>query len=146
MKRLALLSALFLVVIASAPLWAQRDSVRIVVNSANPVSSMSRVKIAQFFLKKTTNWEHGPEVVPVDQVDTAPVRAGFSEDVLRKSISEVKAYWEQQIFSGRKVPPVKVPSDDRVIEYVRSRPGAIGYVSGSASTEGVKVVTVSDDG
>ena len=54
----------------------------------------------------------------------------------------VKSYWNQQIFSGRDVPPVEKKSDAEVLTFVRSTPGAIGYVSDAAAVDGVRVVTV----
>jgi hypothetical protein len=42
--------------------------------------------------------------------------------------------------------PKQLSSDIEVVAYVAHTKGAIGYVSGSASTEGVKVLVVSDEG
>jgi hypothetical protein len=55
----------------------------------------------------------------------------------------IAEFWRQQIFSGRNVPPVEKASDSEVLEFVRSNPGAIGYVSSSTSpAPDVKVVVV----
>ena len=56
----------------------------------------------------------------------------------------VESYWQAQVFSGRDTPPVSLGSDAAVIDYVRSHPGAVGYVSRSASANGVKTITVTD--
>ena len=64
----------------------------------------------------------------------------YARDVLEKAgmsrISAVESYWQQQIFAGKEVPPAAKPSDEEVLAYVRSTPGAIGYVSAGASTTG----------
>ena len=66
--------------------------------------------------------------------------------MLHKSVSAVKSYWQQQIFSGRGVPPTERSTDSEVLAYVRSNPNAIGYVSSAAALGGsVKVVTVRDE-
>jgi len=57
-------------------------------------------------------------------------------------VQNLDTYWQQQIFSGKDVPPSNKSSDDDVIAFVKSNPGAIGYVSGSAAVAGVKVVAV----
>jgi len=54
----------------------------------------------------------------------------------------VKSYWQQQIFSGRDVPPVEKSSDAQVVAFVKQNPGAIGYVAEGTDTAGTKVVTV----
>jgi hypothetical protein len=52
------------------------------------------------------------------------------------------AYWQQQIFSGRGVPPLELSTETAVVEYVRAHPGAVGYVSAGADIRGLKVVEV----
>ena len=52
------------------------------------------------------------------------------------------AYWQTLVFSGRDVPPVVRHSDEEVLSFVRTQPGAVGYVSAGASTEGVRVLTL----
>jgi hypothetical protein len=65
--------------------------------------------------------------------------------VLSKSVSSIKAYWQQQIFSGRDVPPPEKQSEAEVLEFVRSNATAIGYVSPVAVLpRGVRVLTVTD--
>ncbi len=124
-----------------APL-AEGAGFKIVVNRANPASTLSSEDVAAMMMKKSVQWSDGTAVVAVDQVATSPVRAEFSDAVLRKKTDAVKSYWRQQIFSGRQTPPAEVRDDAEVLKYVRERPGAIGYVSVSAPTDGVKVVSL----
>lgn len=114
----------------------------IVVHATNPEPSVSREFLADAFLKKTTRWQSGDPLRPVDQRPDARVRAAFTESVLRRSVSAVRSYWQQRIFSGRGVPPPEVDSDTAVLRYVQQNPGAVGYVSGQADTSEVKVVSV----
>ena len=78
----------------------------------------------------------------VDQPADSPTRRRFSEDSLGRSVSSVKEYWLQAIFSGRGVPPPEVDSDDQVVKFVLQTPGAIGYVSADAPLGGAKIVPV----
>lgn len=115
---------------------------KIVVNNNVKVDSLSKKAASDLFLKKTAKWPSGAAVVPVDQVDTASVRDAFSRSVHGKPTAAVKSFWNQQIFSGRDVPPVEKRSDAEVLSFVRSTAGAIGYVSEGAATDGVRVVPV----
>lgn len=121
---------------------AQAAAYKIIVNNSVAVSSLSKKAASDLFLKKTAKWENGSAVMPVDQLDSSNVREGFSKAVHGKTAAAVKSYWNQQIFSGRDVPPVEKKSDAEVLSFVRSTPGAIGYVSDAASVEGVRVVTI----
>jgi ABC-type phosphate transport system substrate-binding protein len=118
----------------------------VVVSASNPVTSVTRDQASKLFLKKVPSWDNGRgDVVPVDQPEGSPVREAFTKAVLHKSVAAVKSYWQQQIFSGRGVPPTERPSDGEVLNFVRTNANAIGYVSASAPVgSGVKVVNVVD--
>ena len=134
----------FLLGVGLLYLYAGEASYRLVVNSENPVSSLSRDEASKLFLKKVRTWEHGVTVLPVDLVSSLPVREEFTREIHGKSVSAVKNYWQQQIFSGRNTPPPEKSSDAEVIAYVKSSPGAIGYVSGKADVGEVKVVRIEE--
>lgn len=139
---------LWLLVCAAVPTtgWsqAQGKGYRLIVNSKNPVTSLPREKVAAYYLKKSTTWEHGGAVQPVDLPDENSTRKTFSEEVLKKSLTAVKAYWQQRIFSGRDVPPAEKPSDAEVVAYVKANERALGYVSDKADVAEVKVVAVTE--
>ncbi len=94
------------------------------------------------FLKRTTRWNDGETAHPVDQRADSSVRRSFSDSVLRRSVSAVKRYWQQRIFSGRDLPPPELENDDAVVGYVLKHRGAIGYVSGGAKLDRTKSVSV----
>jgi len=114
----------------------------VVVNEANSISSLSYDELSDFFLKKSSRWNDGGLVEPVDQRESTPVREIFTRNVHRKSEAAVRAFWQLRIFSGRDIPPLEKGSDAEVIAYVRNNPNAIGYVSAATSMTGVKVVAV----
>lgn len=119
---------------------------KVVVASANPVAALERGEVAKIFLKSLTRWKDGREIAPVDQSGRSAVRTEFTRDVLEKAgmsrISAVESYWQQQIYSGRGVPPPVKGSDAEVVAFVAANPGGIGYVGADADTSGVKVVEV----
>jgi len=114
----------------------------VIVHPSNPRSSLERSFIGDAFLKKVTRWPGGDVIKPVDLGPDAPAREAFSRDILKRSVSAVKSYWQQIIFSGRDVPPPELSGDDRVLQYVQTHEAAIGYVSGHARLDGVRAVTV----
>lgn len=114
----------------------------VIVNAANPASSAERKFLSDAFLKKTTRWSGGQMIRPVDQSADSEVRRRFSEDVLERSVTAVRSYWQQVIFSGRDVPPPELSGDATVLDYVKNHAGAVGYVSGGARTDGAKVLSV----
>lgn len=134
-------AALLLAGIAAPP--AHAASFKVVVHASNPVRSLSADQASKYFLKKVTRWNDGSEIEPVDLNDESQVRETFSETIHGKDVVSVKSYWQKMIFSGRATPPPELSSDAEVIAYVRSNPGAIGYVGGGAAVgDGVAVVDV----
>ena len=117
----------------------------VVVSDQNSVASVSRVLVSRFFLKKASRWDSGALALPVDLPADSPVRDAFSRKVLAKSVSSVKAYWQQQIFSGRDIPPPEKPAEADVLEFVKANAAAIAYVSPAAVLpRGVRVLTVTE--
>ncbi len=130
--------------LAALPAAAIAAEFVIVANPSVAATSVSRAEASRMFLRLQTTWPEGGHVKPVDQSKSSPVREAFSREVLGKSVASVEQYWTQTIFSGRAVPPVEKRADADVVAYVRETPGAIGYVSASASTEGVKRLALKD--
>lgn len=140
MKKPMIYLLMFFKLFAFGSLVQAQDSgsYKIIVNAANPVSSLSKDQVSKLFLKKVTKWDHGKSALPVDLIDT-PVRQKFSEEIHGKKVSAIKAYWQQKIFSGREVPPPEKASDEEVLSYVQANPDAIGYISGSAAVDNAKI-------
>ena len=144
MKRILKCCSLILAIgVLSSPLAAGAQEFTVIVNASNPVASMPRDAVAKLFLKKTIAWQSGQAVSPVELPAAAKAREAFARTVLNKSIAQVKSYWQQQIFSGRDVPPPEKQNENDVVAFVRSNPGAIGYVSKGADIgRGVKALAV----
>ena len=71
------------------------------------------------------------------------MRAAFSSKILGLSIAAVRNYWRRQLQWGRRRPPPVALSDEVVISYVASTPGAVGYISGDTETpESVEVLKI----
>ena len=118
------------------------DAYKVIINPDNPAISLDRSFVRDAFLKKTTEWGDGKALRPVDLSTKFPARDRFTQDVLRKSPSQLKSYWNQQIFSGKGVPPPETDSTSAVIEYVLANPGAIGYLPASTDPGRAKVIKV----
>ena len=143
--RLAFVTALAVAFAGAAPrnAQAQGEAFVVVVNASNPTTAIGRNDLAKFFTKKSRSWPSGGTVLPVDQTLTSPVRDAFTQKVHGKSARAMGSFWQQQIFSGRDVPPPERKNDDEVLAFVRSNPGAVGYVAaGTKLGTGVKTVTV----
>jgi ABC-type phosphate transport system substrate-binding protein len=143
MKQLRVCAIAAFLILASANVWAQSKSYKVIVNPSNPVYSISRGDLSRIFLTKTTKFPDGRGASPVDLPANSSTRENFSKEVHGKPASAVEAYWQQLIFSGRDVPPAQ-KSESGALDFVRSNENGIGYVSEGANTSGVKVISVTD--
>jgi ABC-type phosphate transport system substrate-binding protein len=128
----------------SRPASAQQRTFHVIVHADNPASEVSRQFLADAFLKKTTQWPGGQVIEPVDLKPSSAIRARFSDAVLKRSVTAVKHYWQQIIFSGRGIPPPEVESDDAVVDYILRHRGGVGYVSPAAAIKNAKVIGIRD--
>lgn len=141
LKGFCVAAATFAATVLTISVVTAQSGYRVVVNPANPVSSLSKSDVTRLFLEKTT-WDSGAPAAPVDLLAGSPVREGFSKDVLGLSVNDaVDRIRETARVAGGNPPPA-MASDREVLAYVRLKPGAIGYVSLAADITGVKVIAV----
>ena len=113
---------------------------QIVVNPANQIDSVDRSFLSNVYLKKVATWRNDWTVRPVQLSKRFALRDQFTREILKKSPSQLRSYWNRQIFSGKAVPPPDLESQDEVITYVLANKGAIGYVATGVNLRGARVV------
>ena len=125
----------FLSILAVALLTAGAASVvsaaapfRVIVHPQVKGNQIPRTVLSSIFLKQAPKWGDGSAVLPVDQSIRSAVRSAFSSEVLGQGLVEVQVYWQRQMARGQVPPPVKT-TDEEIVAFVASTPGAIGYVS-----------------
>lgn len=135
-------ASLVITALACGPALA--GSIEIIVNPESKVTSIGRAELSKIFLRRLRTWADGKRAVPVDQLPSSDAREAFTRLVHGRSVVTVEVYWKRMIFSGRGVPPEELASDAEVLEFVRSTPGAVGYVTSSEALEGVQKLALRD--
>jgi ABC-type phosphate transport system substrate-binding protein len=139
-----LVSVLAAAVLAAgaAPVASADATFRVIVHPQVKGSQIPRAALTSIFLKQAPRWGDGSTVAPVDQSVRSPVRKAFSSDVLQQGLVEVQVYWQRKMATGLTPPPVK-STDEEIVSFVASTPGAIGYVSaGTPLPDSVREVVV----
>ncbi len=113
--------------------------VAVVANKANS-ATINDSDISRLFLGKLKQYANGTKVEPINQKMGSVIRNEFESKVLKKSASQIKAYWSKRVFSGKGKPPKEVTSDQEVLAIVSANAGAIGYVDAANVNDSVKVV------
>lgn len=102
---------------------------------------LTRESVALIFKRKQTYWENGTRIQPVNLPPAHPLRRAFSQSILGRPPETMEEYWREIYFHGV-LPPHVLASEEAVILFVSSTPGAIGYVSGCVPEHKVNVVLV----
>lgn len=100
---------------------------------------LSQKSISLIYRRKQNYWENGTRIQPVNLPPTHPLRRAFSQSMLGQAPESMADYWREMYFHGV-LPPHVLASEEAVIIFVSSTPGAIGYVSACVPEHGVKVI------
>jgi ABC-type phosphate transport system substrate-binding protein len=115
-------------------------SVKIIANPGINTDSISPEQLKGIFLQESTSFA-GSNVEPVLEKSGA-THESFLKDYLGKTDATLQTYYRSMVFSGKGSMPKAFSSDAEVISYVAKTKSTVGYVSASASAEGVKVLEV----
>ena len=122
--------------VIAAALNVAAGEVKIICNVSVRADSISASELKSVFLLQRRTLKDGSPVVPVLEKSGATHEA-FAQYLDRGS-EEIQTYYQELIFTGKRSMPKELNSDPEVVAYIARTRGAIGYVSGDASTEGVK--------
>jgi len=115
---------------------------QVIVHPSVAGKTITKAALADIFMGRVQRWGDGRAVLPVDLTATSPVREAFSRACLGLPTEGVRLYWMRRISSGAQ-PPFSRKTDEDVIAYVATHPGAVGYVAESLPLpETVKAVAV----
>ena len=143
-----LLVLVMAMVIITQPVRAGGEPIVVIVNSANPVDSLTTSDLKKLFLSDRSRWDTGKAVAPVMLTAGAPERTAFLKIVCSMSDADLGKYFMQAAFTGKSAtPPKEVSSVQSVKTTVASSPGAIGFVKardfhGDGSDGGVRAVKI----
>ena len=124
------------VALVSSSVFAE---VAVIVHPSN-ANAIDANAIAKIYTGKMKSYDDGNKIIAIAQDAGNPITDEFNEKALKKSSSQLKAYWSKLVFTGKGTPPKEVSNDAEVISLVASNPNTIGFISSSAADGTVKVV------
>ena len=124
-----------------APADLGPDAIKIVANPSVKISQISREELERIFLLTKTSVPGADHLEPVLE-NNGPASDLFLRQYIRRTEVALMTYYRSLVFTGKAGIPKTFDSDLQVIRYIAKTKGAIGYVSGSADTTGVKPIKV----
>lgn len=133
--------------LCSMPAWAESDDdVLAVIVAPGHHTALTREELVLIYKRKKLYWSDDSKIQPVNLPSADPLRRRFSRTVLGAAPEDMEKYWNDMYFHGVS-PPYVLASQEAVIRFVTSTPGAIGYVpycSVEARARIVLVITADD--
>ena len=138
MKKISLMALALTVAVATAlPASAAN---KVITNADVDAGEVNAEVVKNVFLGKST--KVGDTKVTFAVLKGGPAHESFLSDVVGKSPSQFLSYWRKLAFSGKGSMPEEFESEDALVAFVKSTPGAIGYVGDATATDGVTVVAL----
>lgn len=125
MNRYSKFAIAFILMMALQPLKAEE---LVVVTASDNVEDLNIDDVARIFLGKVNKFPSGEEVVPLNMDPSDPSFADFARVVLKKSPSQLKAYWAKRIFTGKGKPPRSIANSEELRALVASDKRYLSYL------------------
>ena len=123
-------------------LWTssgQAGELLVIASPQVPDTTISVRQLADIYSMKKTFWGDATQIVPINREALSEERENFSEAVFNLSPTDLAEYLNRLRFQG-KLPPLIQTSDQAVLGFVRSVPGAVGYINANQQPTGVKIL------
>ena len=133
---------LILQVVGPVSLLHAAANIVLIANPNLPVEQLSRYEVKNIFLSRMKTVQ-GVRVRPV-MLKKKEVTARFLREELGKTPVQFSSYYRKMIFTGRGRPPHETASEEELVAYVRSTPGAIGYIDAATAPASVKILQVTE--
>ena len=117
------------------------DDVLAVIVAPGFDTAVSSEELTLIYKRKKLFWPDDSKVQPVNLPSSDPLRYRFSQAVLGAAPEDMEKYWNDMYFHGVS-PPYVLASQEAVIRFVVSTPGAIGYVPYCSVRDRARIVLV----
>jgi len=118
---------------------AAAADIAIIAHPEFAADSTTAEDVRRLFLGKTNNIS-GEHATPIDQKNDDAERAQFYDAIVKKTASQLRAYWSRLVFTGKGKPPKALDDDAAVLSAVAADSSLIGYVDVNAVTSDVKIL------
>jgi hypothetical protein len=101
-------------------------NISIITQNNNELTNITQKELANLFLKKT-NTIRGIKVTPIDS-SNKKLYEKFYKKVVKKTPSQIREYWINQIYRGNKQPPKRL-TNKQIQKEIQKKSMIITYTS-----------------
>lgn len=118
----------FLVFLIVSATQACADSLVVIVNKENPVSSLSAEEARRFFLLNSKIWPSGSKIKPINRNKSSSVKKSFIKSVLKMTPEDYEQHWIYIKQKSGETEPKAVKSNKFILKIVGKDANAVGYL------------------
>lgn len=141
LKQIRLLPLLAALALSTGNGLAKAEVV-LVVSANNPLSSLTPNQVTDIFLGKAEELPNGAPIIPVDQAEGSREKEEFYKRYTNRTLSQIRAYWSKQIFTGKGEPPREIGNSEQLKKFLATYPNSIGYLERDKVDPSLKIVSV----
>ncbi|KPQ29041.1 MAG: ABC-type phosphate transport system, periplasmic component [Marinobacter excellens HL-55] len=112
----------------------------VVIGHPGGPDSITANEVRDLYLNRSKALPDGQSAKPFELPEGNATRAEFHDKVTGRNDAQLKAFWSQQVFTGRGQPPEDAGNSAAVKAQVASTPGSIGYIDSADVDDSVKVI------
>lgn len=124
---------------------SQASGVQVVVNPSVASKDISIEQIRRIFSMRQTTWSNEQTITVYVLSNQHQTHQIFSTKVLGMFPYQLDRIWNKLVYSGLGEGPIKVQSEQEMLERVSQMPGAIGYVMAQIEYDNVNVLNVLEE-
>ncbi len=98
--------------------------ISIFISHNNTLSKVTQKELSNLYLKKTSTI-HGIKLIPIDSKNQK-VYEEFYKKIVKKTPSQIKEYWINQIYTGNRQPPKRL-SPEEIQKELKNKSFIISY-------------------
>ena len=129
-----------MVMLSLACCTAASAQVAVIAHNDVPADSLTKIQLLDFYTGDALSWPASElDVVVFDLKPKGEVKDAFYQ-YLGRSSSRMKSIWLKRKLAGDGDPPESFQTEEEVVHYVASTPGAVGFVHTSKVNDEVKIL------
>jgi ABC-type phosphate transport system substrate-binding protein len=134
-------TVVFMCVVLCLIIGTAHANVLIIANKDVKDAAITKADLKEIFLGKKVQWSDNTKIRFVTLKESGPHET-FLRTYINKSVQQYSNYWRQMVFTGKGKIPKSFSTSAKMIEYVSSTSGAIGYIGSSTKPANVKTINV----
>jgi ABC-type phosphate transport system substrate-binding protein len=124
---------------------SQVTAVRVVVHPSVENKDINVAQIRRIFSMRQTTWSNGQAITVYVLSNQHLTHQAFSTKVLGMFPYQLDRIWNKLVYSGLGEEPIKVQSEQEMLDSISQKPGAIGYVMQQVNENNVNLINVLEE-